>query len=95
MHACMQMVLPLDVHFLLSNSLNMHSHNGQLLAMASAGSAIVIPAWDTTVPGTAGQEIATDIVQGKFLMLGYLPPVAERYSSVTVAVSIMWLRTQL
>ena len=65
----MQMVLPLDVNFLVSNSLNMHDHNQQLLEMASAGTAIVIPAWETTVPEVAGQQSATDIVQGKCHML--------------------------
>lgn len=84
---CMQMVLPLDVNSLLSNSLNVHSHNGQLLEMASTGTAIVIPAWETTVPGTAGLEIATDVVQGKYPMLCYLPTCAVHYSCVTVAVA--------
>lgn len=69
------MVLPLDVTFLVSNSLNMHSHNQQLLEMASAGTAIVIPAWETTVPRTTGRQIATDLVQGKHPMLCYLQAV--------------------
>lgn len=63
------MVLPLDVDSLVSSSLNMHSHNQQLLELTSAGTAIVIPAWEPTVPGIDGQQIVTDIVQGKYPML--------------------------
>lgn len=86
----MQMVLPLDVNFLVSNSLNMHSHNQQLLEMASAGTAIVIPAWETTVPRTTGRQIATDLVQGKHPMLCYLQACADH--SITAAMCIIWRR---
>ena len=61
----MQMVLPLDVDFLVSNSLEVLSHNQQILEMASSGNAIVIPAWDPRVTGDAGQQVATNAVQGK------------------------------
>lgn len=61
----MQMVLPLDVNSLVSNSLNILGHNKQLLELTSAGTGIVIPAWETTIPGIDGQQIVTDIVQGK------------------------------
>ena len=60
------MVLPLDVNHLVSNSLRMHSHSQQLLELASAGTAIVIPAWESTVFGIDGQQIVTDIVRGKY-----------------------------
>ena len=59
------MVLPLDVDSLVSNSLNTRSHNQQLLQLASAGTAIVIPAWEISLPGINGQQVVTDIVQGK------------------------------
>lgn len=60
----MQMVLPMDVDSLVSSSLNIHSQNQQILELTST-KAIVIPAWETTVPGIDGQQIVTDIVQGK------------------------------
>ena len=60
------MVLPLDANHLVSNSLRVHSHSQQLLELASAGTAIVIPAWDSSIPGINGQQIVTDIVQGKY-----------------------------
>lgn len=67
----MQMVLPLDVDSLVSSSLNMRAHNQQLLELTSAGTAIVIPAWETNVPGIDGQQIVTGIVsvQGKCTVL--------------------------
>lgn len=66
----MQMVLPLDVDFLVSNSLEVLTHNQQLLEMASSGNAVVIPAWDPTVTGDAGQQIATKVLQGKLATAG-------------------------
>ena len=66
------MVLPLAVDSLVSNSLNKHGHNQQLLELTSAGTAIVIPAWETTIPGIGGQQIATDIMQGKSMILACL-----------------------
>lgn len=69
---CMQMVLPLDVDLLVSNSLNLHSHNQQLLEMVSAGTAVVVPAWEATTGGAAGQQIATDTIQGKLAHLSCL-----------------------
>lgn len=68
----MQMVLPLEVNSLVSNSLNIHAHNQQLLELTSAGTAIVIPAWETNIPGVDGQQIATEIVQGNSMLLSCL-----------------------
>lgn len=68
----MQMVLPLEVNSLVSNSLNIHAHNQQLLELTSAGTAIVIPAWETSIPRVDGQQIVTDIVQGKSTELACL-----------------------
>ncbi len=61
----LQMVLPLDVNFLVSSSLSVPEHNQQLLEMITGGAAVVIPAWETTAGTEAGQQAATDAVLGK------------------------------
>ncbi len=64
LHCCLQLVLPVDVNFLVSNSLDVPEHNQQLLEMVSAGAAVVIPAWEPTAVGDAGQQAAIDLVTG-------------------------------
>ncbi len=61
----LQMVLPLDVDFLVSSGLSVPEHNQQLLEMMTGGAAIVIPAWETTAGTEAGSQAATDAVLGK------------------------------
>lgn len=60
-----QMVLPLDVSHLVVSSLSVPEHNQQLLEIITGGAAIVIPAWEPTAGGEAGQQAATDAVLGK------------------------------
>lgn len=60
----MQLVLPLDVSFLVSNTLTVPEHNQQLLEMASAGAAIVVTAWEPAAVGDAGQQAAVDFISG-------------------------------
>ncbi|KAL0022572.1 hypothetical protein WJX77_004978 [Trebouxia sp. C0004] len=62
--ATTEMVLPLDVNFLVSSRLSLPEHNQQLLEMITGGGAVVIPAWETTAGAEAGQHAATDAVLG-------------------------------
>ena len=61
---CLQLVMPIDVHSLVSNSLSVPEHNQQLLDMASAGAAIVISAWELAAGANASQQAAIYIVSG-------------------------------
>ncbi|KAL0023531.1 hypothetical protein WJX79_009175 [Trebouxia sp. C0005] len=62
--ATTEMVLPLDVSHLVGSSLSVPEHNQQLLEIINGGAAIVIPAWEPTAGGEAGQQAATDAVLG-------------------------------
>ena len=60
----MQMVLPIDVDFLVSNHLSGTDSVQQLLRWAAAGAASVIPAWHMTADSAASQQHATKLVTG-------------------------------
>lgn len=83
----LQMVLPLDVDFLVSSGLSVPEHNQQLLEMMTGGAAIVIPAWEPAVGSEAGQQAATDAVLGKLVLPGSACPTCRDIKLYTIASS--------
>ena len=60
----MQMVMPIDMDFLVNYHLRGTDSVQQLLRWAAAGAASVIPAWQLSANSAAGQQLATTLVTG-------------------------------
>lgn len=67
----MQMLLPIEVNSLISNSWNVPVHNKQLLSMVSAGACIVVPVWAPVITSTEAEQpasLAFQLASGEMLL---------------------------